>query len=377
MSRLLSVFMFGLVSVAVVLPTFPVRAQPEWTFSTGVSGEVQAKGNVLKETPSKPWTNSSEAPTDQMKADPFNKEGKDPEGSIDIIKVKVSEEGKTLAGTGKMEGDLPLGGKGSVQAGVTTGGYDAQFKVTDEGVKLQGEYTLISAKVDGEAEFKNAFGEQKVSGSVEAAAKVSGEVESSWGDGKYGASGNVGAFAGVKAEVTGTWKFPSILGISLVASGTLEGQAGAGAQASGAFYWKDGKLHLGGQATAALGLGGGASGSVTLDFSELLADPSKQWNKVTDFADSAKNTIKDAAQRASDALRDTAQEKRQQVGDRINQIADWFRSSEDTNALPGPLPGGGGEKPPLPGGGGQPGGGGGKPGGNTPAKTPQLKPLKI
>jgi hypothetical protein len=346
--QLLSVAAFLALST-VALPPLPAVAEPKLEVSIGgVSGAVAPEGKVWKETDTKVNKNNPGRPTKEMEADPLKTQKKDPEGHVVITRVKVSEEANVLATTGKKEGDLPLGGKGDVQASVTAGGYEGKFTVTEAGVKLEGEAALIEAKAEANAAFENAFGEQKLSGHAELAIKAEGEGEISWKGGEYGAHGSVGAFAGVRAKGEGSWKSPSVFGVSIVAAGSIEGQAGAGAQASGAVYWKDGKLHVGGQVSAALGIGGGASGEITLDFSELIADPKKAVDKTVGQIKDIAGDIKDTAEKVGDFLGGVAEKAKsgvekilggakqvgKEIGDIIGALNDIASGSDAAQGLP-------------------------------------------
>jgi hypothetical protein len=294
----LSVFLAIFSAISVCSPLSIIAApKVELTLLGNDGKEVGAKENkaesgVRKNNPGRP-TNAMSKETD-----PLGKMKSDHGESGDLTISDDKEWGRS-----QTEGNLFGGGEGTAHASVNSG-YKVKFSKRDGGINVAAEATLIDAVAETGAVFEGEWGKSQGTATAEIVAKAYADGEISWKDGKGGVSGRTGVVAGVSAKVEGSYKTPSFLGIALVASGSGEAYAAVGAEASGELSWKNGKLTVGGKVAAAWGFGLGGGGNVTLDFSELIEDPGKQWDKVVGAIGDARDAIVGAAGSVSDFFDD-------------------------------------------------------------------------
>lgn len=177
------------------------------------------------------------------------------------VGVKGQKEGKY----GKVEGDL------SAQADAYVGA-QGKMGLSEKGAAIEGTAGAgVSAGVKGEAAYTTpGIAIDGVEKPLTAGAKVEGNAEvyakAGVTGGAYltkdmiGVKGSAKAGAGAKAEAKGTVHMGPVS-----VTGKVSGIAGAEASAEGSFYYADGKIHVGGSLSAALGLGGEVGVEVVID----------------------------------------------------------------------------------------------------------------
>lgn len=194
-------------------------------------------------------------------------------GSWDLAKVQTS--GATdLAGGGTASGSASAKVGADAQAGIG---------VTNTGLKGSAK---ASAGATAETKGQINYGPAEVGGSAKAFAGAEAQGDVSVGADGVKAGGS--AFAGARAEgeVHG-----DVGGVGAGVKG--EAWAGVGAEANVQVGMEDGKFVIGGEAGAALGVGGKVGGEVTID-----------PGKITDTAKDAGAAIGDFAGGAGDKARD-------------------------------------------------------------------------
>jgi hypothetical protein len=149
-----------------------------------------------------------------------------------------------------------------------------------------GEAELAAALRAGQAEARVAISAE---GMVGAQASLSGEIEI----GKDGikVSGEAGAFAGLELGVKPEFSL-SYEGTPLFELRTeITAALGLGAKVSGKFHIENGKVILGAQLFAALGIGGGFGFELALDFSRLVKIASDVKEKIETLAEVIRNRL--------------------------------------------------------------------------------------
>ena len=207
---------------------------------------------------------------------------------IDVI------EGLTLLASASGKAGLGFDLESLLQVSKEIGGIELQAKLASKiggfvGVIASASgkfnYSATSISLEGKASVKaGAMSEGEITasvsanelaiqgkGSYEALAGASAEAEGKveLGLGGISAKGKAEAFAGAKIEgklgANLSYKGKTLLKIG----GKLEASAGVGGKIEGEFTFKDGKLVIGGSLAATLGLGGGGSLKVEVDFKEI------------------------------------------------------------------------------------------------------------
>jgi hypothetical protein len=185
-----------------------------------------------------------------------------PYGEIAVDVLRVDAQGSAGAGIGNGNVQAQAGGKvTAVLVGISAESHT--FGLGDPN-------GLNNALVKGEA---RAF----VGGELEGNAAVHAGLDGA------GGSFNGKAMIGARAEATG-FTTVTICGVQVNLTGVVYAQAGAGAEASGAFdvNFKTGTVKIGLKAGAAVGLGAGAGGTVEISLAQVLKDPGAAAQCVAD-----------------------------------------------------------------------------------------------
>lgn len=178
-------------------------------------------------------------------------------GSVDV-------GGYTLAGAqGSVDAQAEkrVGGdaSGEVKLGLGTGGY-ARGAASAEAMGR------VAGKAEGQTTLLGVHQRVGVGGSAEAGAAAGAQGALAFGPGSVGASGTVDAFAGARATVSGS-NTTGFLGVDVFSSQiSATAAAGVGGSAGGGIMIKDGILTINAELLLAAGVGGGVSGSFSVDF---------------------------------------------------------------------------------------------------------------
>ena len=167
---------------------------------------------------------------------------------------------QTLGAQG--EASAMAGIKGEYEVYATSGGF----------VAAAGIMAGAQASASGSA----YAGPLTVAGQVEAMAGASADGSVRLGPAGVSVQGE--AFAGAKAEASGS---VDIAGVGV--SGTAEGWAGIGIEARVDIGFVDGKLMLGGEFGAALGVGGSVGGGITIDVNKMADSLTGAADAIGDF----------------------------------------------------------------------------------------------
>jgi len=190
-------------------------------------------------------------------------------------------KGEKTGKYGKVEGDIHaqadayVGASGN--AGISEKGAVAEGKAglgVSAGIAGEAAYTTPGIKIEGVE--KELTAGAKVEGSAEVYAKAGVEGGAYLTKDMIGLKGSAKAGAGVKAEAKGTLHMGPVS-----VTGKASGIAGAEASAEGSFYYADGKIHVGGSLSAALGLGGELG-------LEVVIDVKQSWELAVKAAEKAK-----------------------------------------------------------------------------------------
>jgi hypothetical protein len=171
---------------------------------------------------------------------------------------------------------------------------------------------FAGALVRGEAEARGYLGGASIGVHARGQAMAGAEA---WAEATVGLKGihaSAGAFAGASA---GGAVGADVMGIGVEAGGSV--WAGAGAKAGIDVTWKDGKLKIGADAGAALGVGGEGEVNVTIDTDRLIAEGKAVYDTGVAIAGQAE---KDAAS-AWDATASFFEDAAKAIGDAVTQGA--------------------------------------------------------
>lgn len=181
-----------------------------------------------------------------------------------------------------------LGGDVSGRASFDTLGVEGSAGAGIEDSRLQAQASAKAYLAQGSAEGKYEAGVFETSG--KATGFVGAEANAAASVGKDGAHAGGEAFAGAKATAEG---HASVAGVGV--GGSAEGWAGIGAEAHADAGMKDGKLVIGADVGAALGVGGHLGGQVEID-------PGKVADTLGDAGSAAKDWTGDAKDWTADKV---------------------------------------------------------------------------
>lgn len=154
---------------------------------------------------------------------------------------------------------------GGASLGISDGSLEAQASL---------EAGLLRASADAAYQIGLLETQGNVEGYVGAEASAKASV------GKDGASASFDAFAGARASAEGSVGFAGV-----EAKAGVEGWAGVGASGEANFEWDDGKLEMGFEFGAALGLGGKFSWDITIDVGGMVDSVTDGFEAIGDFFD--------------------------------------------------------------------------------------------
>lgn len=190
------------------------------------------------------------------------------------------------------------------------------------GMAMQGQaYAFAGAKAEGEVSATLKVGELGLEAGASFEAMAGAEAEAagkiSLGYDGVEATGKAGCFAGtrVKAEAASSLSYQGRVFLKI--SGGIEASAGVGAEVEGTFSLKKGKLVIGGRLAGSLGLGGGFSGQVEVDFG-VIAD--MIGNKIRNFLNKPPEVRKEPLSKAEKATaKPETEEKQNEVKARLRK----------------------------------------------------------
>ncbi|THA24210.1 hypothetical protein E4198_05155 [Streptomyces sp. RKND-216] len=208
-----------------------------------------------------------------------------PDGTVTIAGHSGQVKAEVWGAEAKTRGK-GLGGEYSAKAGMSTLGAEAKAGWGTNGANLAGQASAKAYLAQASAEGKYQAGLFEASGKAEGMVGADANVRGSVGPDGVHVGGE--AFAGAKAGVEG---HASVAGVGV--GGNAEAWAGIGFEANLDAGMQNGKLVIGGDLGAALGVGAKAGVSVEID-----------PGKVTDAVSDAADTVGDWGGDAADAIGD-------------------------------------------------------------------------